>query len=67
MQNGDLMLLLERGRIPFVLREIHRDEGANEFLFLGPAIIESGWSPYFEPFHYNKVYEDAITEEIVLV
>jgi hypothetical protein len=61
VQSGDLMVLLERGRVPFVLREIHGDKGANEFLFLGPAIIERPLP------NYNKVFEDTITEEFVLV
>ena len=40
VQHGDLMVILGRGGIPFILREAHNDGGAREFLFLGPALFE---------------------------
>jgi hypothetical protein len=62
VQSGDLMVMLGEEKIPFVLRGIHKDEGPNEFLFLGPAWFENWMLGAHE-----RGYHDGNIEEFVLV
>jgi hypothetical protein len=58
VQSGDLMVMLGQEGLPFVLREIHKDEGPNEFLFLGPAWFEN--CILFSKRGYNRNIEEFV-------
>ena len=55
IQSGDLMVTLGREDFPFALREMHKDDGAKEFMFLGPATLKGR-----SPFHGGKTTAESL-------
>jgi hypothetical protein len=64
-ESGDLIVNLEGGTMPFVLREVIQDDGSKQFLFFGPA-INSAWPSRIKALaDWNQLYPN--TEEFVLI